>query len=229
MRRIKVTLDAGGREAEVHPMYDVLANGEFVDYATAMQWSYTESEVAMLHYVEGDIDAFRAATESVSKLVNFDLVRAGEDACYTFVNCETTPAMRQLYGPLQEMTAIPVPPVIYHADGTLSFSLVGPAAELQSAVELVPDPVSVTVDEITDIGSVRGLADARLSPRQREALEAALELGYYDIPREGDHAAVAAAMDCAPSTAAEHLRKAEATVIESVVGGTPSPLASQRS
>jgi hypothetical protein len=89
----------GGREAAVHPTDDVLATGEFVDYATAMQSSYAESEVAMLHYVEADVDAFRAATESVSTLVNSDLVSAGEDAWYAFVDCETTPAMRQLLGP----------------------------------------------------------------------------------------------------------------------------------
>lgn len=229
MRRIKITLDAGGREAEVHPMYDVLANGEYVDYATAMQWSYTGSELAMFHYVEGDVDAFRAATQGVSQLVSLEIVSAGEGACYAYVNCETTPAMRQLYGPLQEMTAIPVPPVVYHPDGTLSFSLVGPAAELQAALEFVPEPIAVSVDEITDIGSVGGLADARLSPRQREALEVALEVGYYRIPREADHEAVAVAMDCAPSTAAEHLRKAEATVIESVVGDPSSLRASPRS
>lgn len=229
MRRIKVTLDAGGREAEVHPMYDLLANGESVDYATAMQWSYTDSELAMLHYVEGDVAAFRRAARAVSKLVDLEIVPAGEGACYAFVNCETTPAMRQLYGPLQEMTAIPVPPIIYHPDGSLSFSLVGPAAELQAALEYVPEPIAVTVEEITDIGSVGGLPDTDLSSRQREALELALDLGYYEIPREADHASVAAAMDCAPSTAAEHLRKAEATVVESVVGEGRSLTASPRS
>lgn len=229
MRRIKVTLTAGGREAEIHPMYDLLANGECVDYATAMQWSYTESELAMLHYVEGDVEAFRAATEAVSKLVNLEIVGAGDGACYTFVNCETTPAMRRLFGPLQEMTAIPVPPVTYHPDGRLSFAIVGPAAELQAAIEAVPEPIEVGIDEIGDIGSVDRVAETSLSPRQREALDAAVALGYYEIPREADHRAVADAIDCAPSTAAEHLRKAEETVLTSVADGDAPVRASPRS
>ncbi|MFC7174018.1 helix-turn-helix domain-containing protein [Haloplanus litoreus] len=42
--------------------------------------------------------------------------------------------------------------------------------------------------------------------------------GYYDSPREGSVADVAATLDVAPGTAAEHLRKAEATVMRAAVG-----------
>lgn len=52
-----------------------------------------------------------------------------------------------------------------------------------------------------------------LSERQREALRAALELGYYDTPREATHADVAAELDCAPNTASEHLQKGEAKLV----------------
>jgi len=58
-----------------------------------------------------------------------------------------------------------------------------------------------------------------LSDRQREATDAALDLGYYEIPREADHRDVASALDCAPSTTAEHLRKAEAKLVESILDG----------
>mgnify|MGYP002276742734 CR=1 FL=1 len=60
---------------------------------------------------------------------------------------------------------------------------------------------------------------ARLTDRQREAVEAGLDLGYYDVPRTTDHEAVADALGCAPSTAAEHLRKAESKLLRAVVRG----------
>lgn len=217
MRRVDLTLDAGGREADVHPMYDLLANGESVDRGTAVQWSYNGSELAMLHYLEGDREAFRAAARAVPQLVDLAISPAGDAAFYAFVNCDTTPAMRQLFAPLQDLAVIPVPPVTFHADGRLSLSLVGPAGALQAAIEAVPAPVSVTVDGIGDIVGATGGVATRLSTRQWEALETAFELGYYAIPREADHRAVAEAMGCAPSTAAEHLRKAEATVVRSAV------------
>lgn len=63
------------------------------------------------------------------------------------------------------------------------------------------------------------VSGATLSDRQREAVEAGLALGYYEVPREASHEDVAEAIDCAPSTAAEHRRKAEAKLLRSTVGG----------
>lgn len=60
---------------------------------------------------------------------------------------------------------------------------------------------------------------AMLTAHQREAVEAALALGYYDIPRESSQEDIAAAIDCAPSTAAEHLRKAEGKLVQSAFDG----------
>jgi predicted DNA binding protein len=56
-----------------------------------------------------------------------------------------------------------------------------------------------------------------LSDRQREAVRAALDIGYYDQPRGATHEDVAAALDCAPSTASEHLRKAEAELVRAAM------------
>jgi len=47
----------------------------------------------------------------------------------------------------------------------------------------------------------------------------AVDVGYYDVPRTGDTEAVAAALDCEPSTAGELLRKAEAAVVTDSVEG----------
>ena len=50
---------------------------------------------------------------------------------------------------------------------------------------------------------------AALTDRQREVVETAHELGYYEVPREASTEAVAAALDLDPSTVAEHLQRAE--------------------
>jgi predicted DNA binding protein len=52
-----------------------------------------------------------------------------------------------------------------------------------------------------------------LADRQAELVEIALELGYYAVPRTASHEDVAGAAGCVPSTASEHLRKAEATLV----------------
>lgn len=61
-------------------------------------------------------------------------------------------------------------------------------------------------------------AASALSERQSEAVTVALDLGYYETPREATVAEVAERLDCAPGTAAEHLRKAEAALVRRVIG-----------
>ncbi len=219
MRRVRVALDAGGREAEIHPMYDLLANAEFVERATAMHWTTTGEEQTFLHYVEGDADAFRTATAEASAVVDAEVVPAGEGAFYAFVRGESTEPLRELFGAVDDVAVIPIPPVQYHPDGSVSVTIVGPADDVQAAVESIPAPVEVSIEEVGGVEATPGLAETLLADRQREALAAALELGYYELPREASHEDVAEAIGCAPSTAAEHLRKAEAKVLERIVIG----------
>ncbi|NEU57192.1 helix-turn-helix domain-containing protein [Halorussus sp. MSC15.2] len=68
---------------------------------------------------------------------------------------------------------------------------------------------------------VVGVGDAEVegeTERQQEAVETAVAVGYYDVPRTATHEDVAAELACAPSTASEHLRKAESKVLQSRFG-----------
>lgn len=59
-----------------------------------------------------------------------------------------------------------------------------------------------------------------LTPRQREALVAAFQSGYYDIPKRADSAAVAKMLGLGKSTTIEHLRKAEKRLLVGMIGGS---------
>ncbi|MFC6953412.1 helix-turn-helix domain-containing protein [Halorubellus litoreus] len=216
MKHVRVTLTANGREDEIHPMYDVMANAPFVEYATAMQWNLSDRGFGILHYVEGDVDAFRAATEAVDVVVDYEVEPVGDDAFYAYVRDEATAGLRAMLDPLENGGVVVVPPIEYRGDGTIELSAFGPSDEIQVLFEETPAPMNVTVEAVGSLGSMRPLAASRLSPRQRDAVEAASALGYYAVPREASVEDVAAALDCAPSTAAEHLRKAEAALVRSL-------------
>jgi len=85
-----VTLDAGGREAGIHPMYDVMANAPYVDRATAMHWNVAEDEFGIVHCVEGDREPFVAAVEAIPEVLAYDLTPAGPDAFYVVIRDATT-------------------------------------------------------------------------------------------------------------------------------------------
>lgn len=219
MKHVRVRITAGGREAEIHPMYDLWTNASFVRRATALGWNFTGDALGILHYAVGDADAFEAAVTEVSEVVDYDLVRAGSDAFYVYLRDATTPSLGELFEPITRGALVVVPPIRYHEDGTVTFSIFGPGEEIGSAIESVPEPVDVTVEEVGGLAAAPAAAETHLTERQREAVAAALELGYYEVPREAGHDAVAAALDCAPSTAAEHLQKAESKLVHALFKG----------
>jgi hypothetical protein len=57
-----------------------------------------------------------------------------------------------------------------------------------------------------------------LTDRQREVLEVAYELGYFDVPRRSSTSAVAAELGLDDSTVAEHLQRAERNLLGTLLG-----------
>lgn len=217
MKHVRLTLTAGGRETEIHPMYDLVTNAPYVHRATAIQWNFTGEEFGIMHHVEGDMAAFTEAVDSIQEVVGYDLAPAGDDAFYAYVRDETTSGTRTLFGLFTRKPVVVVPPVVYRSHGA-ACSVFGPAADIQRVIDDIPDPMTVEVQEVTGMAAMPGVVEPRLSDRQREAIDAALALGYYDIPRTGSHEDVADAMGCAPSTAAEHIRKAESKLVRTAIG-----------
>jgi len=217
MKHVRLELDAGGRESEIHPMFDVLMNAPYVERATALQWNWAGETLGILHYIVGDIDAYDAAASDIPEVIDYELEPAGDDAFYAYIFDEMTTTSRAMFEPTSYRGLVVVPPILYHEDGRVSMSAFGPAEVIQRAIEQLPEPVEATVQSVGGLTGLPQVTESYLSERQQAALEAGLELGYYAVPRAADQEDVAAALDCAPSTAAEHLRKGERKVVRSVL------------
>ena len=102
---------------------------------------------------------------------------------------------------------------------TLSLPSVEPIAEIVDTIESTG--ASVTLERLTRSGSDAGgdpvvIDRDRLTDRQREVMRTAQRLGYFEYPREADAKEVAAAIDIARSTFAEHLAAAQRQVFDEV-------------
>lgn len=217
MKHVRLTIRAP--EGALHPVFDVLTRAAHVRSVTGLHWNFSGSRLGTLHYVEGDADAYVADMESIPSVLDVSIAPAGEGAFYAYHQCTVDGETAALWATLTEGTLLVVPPAEFGRDGAVTFSMFGEPAELQAAVDAVPEQIDVDIREVSGMAGAPRLAGAALSERQREAVAAALDLGYYEIPREAGHEAVADAIDCAPSTAAEHLRKAEAKLIRTAIRG----------
>lgn len=127
---------------------------------------------------------------------------------------------------LAEHDCLLVPPLKY-ADGAKWCRVLALAPEnLTAFYRDVAAEFSVTVESKREVGSVTGdrplltldSALPDLSPRQREAFELAVEMGYYEIPRETTTGELAEEMDVERRTFEEHLRRAENKLLGALEG-----------
>jgi predicted DNA binding protein len=215
MKRVEVALR--GVEEPLHPLVPFLAS-DAVERAAMVDWNGVtrsdasdESTVVIRAYADPEVvrDAF--ATEPLIDV--FDLSVVGERCCYVHAHSQTAELEGTTAKALTPPGVVVVPPVRYEDDGWLSLTLVGGDAAVQRAVDQVPESVRVDVRSVDSRGYDASDPFEALTARQREAVLAALDVGYYETPRTSDVDAVAHELDCAPSTAAEHLRKAESRLL----------------
>ena len=83
-----------------------------------------------------------------------------------------------------------------------------------SALAALPDGIDASVERVGGFEGDVDTAGASLTDRQREALAAGIAVGYYEVPRAGGVNDVAAERAVSKSTAAAHLRKAAAALVE---------------
>ncbi|WP_436927166.1 helix-turn-helix domain-containing protein [Halosimplex amylolyticum] len=129
--------------------------------------------------------------------------------------CET---VEQLGTPVSDVSA---------SRGTLRLSFHATDVEtIQAAVDVLDDTYgTVRIDRLARTGNGEDddlvLVDrGRLTDRQQEVLETAMEMGYFQRPRSANATEVAERLDITPSTFAEHLASAQSKVLDSLLEGS---------
>lgn len=208
--RLRTTPDSETAPA----IFQLLAASEHADEARLLEWNLAVEYPMVLFSVDGDPGAFEETLLDLPLLQAAEVAPTDEDHFYLLLSID--PSGREMAeGILETVTRaglIVLKPVLYR-DGHVHLRLVGDGTTLQRAVDEHPEDIAVEIQAIGESFTTPEVPAALLSDRQREAVEAALELGYYDDPRGATHADVAERLGCAPSTAGDHLKKAEAKLV----------------
>ena len=215
MKHVRLRLTPG--EETIHPLFTVITDPDYVSLARMVDWNIVDTEQpTLLFAIEGDPDRIESELDTTSHLTDYDLIPIDPARFYLRVCPKPTPLARKLFQMYREGDLVIIHPVIYRG-GSAQASLLGEPSDLQKAVDSFSSGLDVTVEQVSDFLPRTDTVMSRLSPRQREALEIALELGYYQYPRRATHADIGDRMGCAPNTASVHLQKAGSKVISAVV------------
>lgn len=186
-----------------------------------LTWNVDESRdvVCFLSLVVGDLSACREALAAVDAVESFDVAPVDDDSFYAYVEMAVRPADRALFAALEGRRVVVVPPVVFGPDGEVALTVLGDPDELRGVVAALPDAVDVEIERVGEHRRLAGSLAGRLTDRQFEALSAARDLGYYEVPREAPLSAVADRLGCTESTASALLRKAERALVDAALVG----------
>jgi predicted DNA binding protein len=202
-------------EDGTHPMHEFIMNHSEYSSTQLLQWNpQVDSPTVFLFHINGPREPF------LSELANIETAEVVEpspamttDGFYLYVQEEANEGAKELVGAFAGEDIVIIPPVVYDADGSIRITVVGVDAAVQRTVDRLPDSVDVSVLHIWSGANRAVHRGTGITDRQREVVIAAVESGYYQEPRGATVADVAASLGCAPSTAAEHLRKAESKLM----------------
>jgi hypothetical protein len=203
----------------VHPMHEFVARRDDFTRSRLLHWNPAPGRTnTMIFHVEGDDpDAYESALRDLESVREHHLAVEGDGSFYAYVRERQSPTDEQLSGAFTRQDLVVVSPIEYRSDRSMVFTLVGAGRATQTALEEAPTEIDADVLHVTEYAGQAFDPSLGLTPRQREAVEAAVDVGYYGSTREGSVSDVAETLGCSAGTAAEHLRKAEAELMSRVV------------
>lgn len=207
MKRIQFS--ATYPERFVHPLHLQIMEKTPISRAELLMWTPT-ADVTTLIWCDSDQKATEKALENIDSLLVSNLVE-DSNGTYAFLQQDKYEFSAVLLDVITESRVIFRPPVVFLDTGQVQFEAVGEATALSTFHEELAELGEITIQQVHEFE--RKNSPSCLTDRQEEALEAAVTVGYYEIPRNGTIADIAAVLDCSPSTAGELVRKAEGAVI----------------
>jgi DNA-binding CsgD family transcriptional regulator len=148
--------------------------------------------------------------ESLGYVDEWEYVPTAEDA-HLYLIAFTAPALSAgITEPMDDLVGT-CDPEISAREATLS--LVGPQDAIAGTISEYQD--GGVSPSLRRLGGYRGRERPldRLTDRQREVIQTAFDMGYYEVPRNVSTEDISAELDLDSSTVAEHLQRAERNLL----------------
>ncbi|WP_267162693.1 helix-turn-helix domain-containing protein [Halovenus salina] len=175
-----------------------------------------DDTIALLGEIEGDLDRYREIMNASSVVEGFTI--SGDKSGYVYSHFEASPQTREMLERREAGDFLIEMPIKYTTDGARKFTLIGTEESLLELTELFE--IGDTNIELVSMGPYspesRGVF-SDLTDRQREILETALQMGYYENPRETTLEEIASKLNLDHGTVGQHIRSIEAKVFSKYV------------
>lgn len=176
-------------------------------------------ELSLLRATANELRTIQETCTSTDHFTH-EVVEAQDGKCYIYQHCRPTEQVRELLQLLNDYRLMMIFPIHIDKENRATVELIGSESDVQTGFDALPEEVRrrASIERVGEYSPVAASVVSVLTERQREILDAAVTVGYYDVPRSGTADDVASVAGCASSTASEHLRKIEARILTSLAG-----------
>lgn len=114
------------------------------------------------------------------------------------------------------------PPQIFTTRGDLLLTYYGTDRHFHEAMAEVPDDVGVKLERKSEFEPSVDPFLSKLTMKQREIMQTAVDLGYYQLPREATLEGIGDELNLSAATVGEHLQKVEKKLVTMVAADSPA-------
>lgn len=216
MKRIQFKLIP---EGGFHPVDELLGEADGVHRRAIHQLNPLGTERALVMYeLEGRLDENERLLEEIRAhpdIIELE-VRSVDREIYAYAQFRVSDTLAHLALLTMESEFIVKYPLEYTKEGGLRIYAIGSVAGVNEFESQLPDDISLELEEIGEHSPEGDRLWAQLTERQKEILQAAIRLGYYNSPRDATYGDIAADLGISAGTVGEHLQKIEKRILTRV-------------
>lgn len=175
----------------------------------------SDGTIVMLSQFRGDLDRLRERCDRAPNVLQYDVPEHGDGLAY--IHCVVQEPLKSFLPIFHEAEIIIDMPIEFLTDNRIRMTCIGEHETLRQALTTASEIVSIELEQMGEYRSAHRRLGSLLTERQREILSTAVELGYYEVPRNAVINDIAEAMELSVATVGEHLQKIEATVLSRIV------------
>ena len=168
-----------------------------------------------LYQLRGNRDGVQEGLEERPRVLNYEIT--GTHDILLYVHEEATDPVKTLLSKLNEFELILDMPLEFLTDGSVRVTLIGNATSLREGLTEAAESVEAHLEETGEYHHELGDPVSSLTSRQYQILRAAVETGYYEVPRQATYDDIAEEIGLSKATVGEHLQKIEARVLSGLL------------
>lgn len=174
-----------------------------------------DGTAVVLYELTGDVERIRSVLEECPEVIDYQLSES-QSQITIYGHFEPPQILTDLMKLLDRHQLIINMPIEYTSRGGLRALIVGNQDTIREAAREAPGSIRLKLEQMGQYEPETDRLFSTLTKRQQETLMAALEAGYYEVPRQATHRDVAETLDRSDGTVGEHLRKIEQRVFSAI-------------